>query len=66
MRRENSLTGKTSDPTCLLPRLFLHICKCVVSVLLFVVVSSWFSVLWIVSKHVGSLQERRKGGTDVF
>jgi hypothetical protein len=38
---------KTSGPTSLLPSLFVHICKSVVSLLLFVVVS-WLSILWVV------------------
>jgi hypothetical protein len=60
MRSEYSPREKTSGPTCLLPRLFVRICKSVVSVLLFVVVSSWFSVLWIVP--IRPMSEVRKKG----
>lgn len=39
---------KTSGATFLLPCLCVHICKSVISKLLFTVESSWVSVLWIV------------------
>jgi hypothetical protein len=47
MRSQYSPKGRTSGPICLLPWLFV-LCKSAVSVFLFVVVSSWFSFLWIV------------------
>jgi hypothetical protein len=51
---EYSPKEKSSYPTCLLPWLLVSICKSVISMLLFAVVSSWFAVVNCFS-YVGSL-----------
>lgn len=42
---------KISGPICMLPWLFVTICKFVIRVLLFVVVSTLFSILWLVESY---------------
>jgi hypothetical protein len=42
-------TVNSSISLCLLPLLCLHICKSIISMLLFTAASSWISVLWIVT-----------------
>jgi hypothetical protein len=63
-------TCTSSGLTCLVPSLFVRVCKRAVSMLLLVVASSLFSALWIVpimsEVRKKSSTVRRKGGIDVF